>query len=150
VSVASLLRCAAHDDGLHSLNVRPWASCSSRAVVGRPDAAFEVNQSAGWHVPEPAIRALAAGLSWVPFLFALGFATGFVHYLPPRVYHPDPHVRAAARWPVELRPSSVKTKRFVVTVLACGLVGCATAKPILYEAKYRDEGRSNRPRHRRM
>jgi hypothetical protein len=41
----------------------------------------------------------------------------------------------------------VRTKRFVVGVLACGLVGCSTAKPILYEnQKYQDEGRSGADR----
>jgi hypothetical protein len=36
--------------------------------------------------------------SWVPALVAIGFATGFVHYLLDRgVYRmSDPHVRAAA------------------------------------------------------
>ena len=37
--------------------------------------------------------------SWVPMLLALGFATGFIHYLLDRsVYRiSDPQVRAAAR-----------------------------------------------------
>jgi hypothetical protein len=90
---------------LHSLNVRPWAVVLilvSSSVVLLPLFEVEANRQDGTYYGERIFGAVATGLrtsSWVPFLLALGFATGFVHYLLDRsVYRlSDPDVRAAAR-----------------------------------------------------
>jgi hypothetical protein len=65
---------------------------------------FEVegNRQGGTYYGDRIFGAVAAGLrtsSWVPALVALGFATGFLHYLLDRsVYRlSDPQVRSAAR-----------------------------------------------------
>src|SRR3989440_7733436 len=52
--------------------------------------------------------------SWVPALLALGFATGFIHYLLDRsVYRmSDPQVRAAARGLVG-NPSSIPRRKLI-------------------------------------
>jgi hypothetical protein len=62
----------------------------------------EANRQAGTYYGERIFGAIATGLrtsSWVPMLVALGFATGFIHYLLDRsVYRmSDPKVRVAAR-----------------------------------------------------
>jgi hypothetical protein len=62
----------------------------------------EANRQAGTYYADRIFGAIATGLrtsSWVPMLVALGFATGFIHYLLDRsVYRmSDPQVRAAAR-----------------------------------------------------
>jgi hypothetical protein len=90
---------------LHSLNVRPWAVVlvlMLSSVVLLPLFEVEANRQDGTYYGDRIFGALATGLrtsSWVPFLLALGFATGFVHYLLDRsVYRlSDPRVRAAAR-----------------------------------------------------
>ncbi len=62
----------------------------------------EANRQDGTYYGDRIFGAFAAGLrtsSWVPALIAVGFATGFVHYLLDRnVYRmSDPRVRSAAR-----------------------------------------------------
>jgi hypothetical protein len=89
----------------HSLNVRPWAVVlllATASVVLLPLFEVEANRQDGAYYGDRIFGALATGLrtsSWVPFLIALGFATGFVHYLLDRsVYRlSDPDVRAAAQ-----------------------------------------------------
>ena len=94
---------------LHGLNTRPWAILLlvvAASIVLLP--LFEVEagrQGAGaGYYGDRIFGAIATGLrtsSWVPALLALGFATGFVHYLLDRsVYRlSDPQVRAAAQQP---------------------------------------------------
>src|SRR5206468_9410481 len=67
----------------------------------RPRFAVEANREPGTHYGHRIFGALAVQLRtsiWVPALVALGFATGFIHYLLDRsVYRmSDPQVRAAA------------------------------------------------------
>jgi hypothetical protein len=90
---------------LHAFNVRPWAlvlllMLSSIALLPLFDV--EGSRLEGTYYADRIFGALAAGLrtsAWIPALLALGFATGFVHYLLDRsVYRlSDPRVRAAAR-----------------------------------------------------
>jgi hypothetical protein len=90
---------------LHSLNVRPSAVVivfMVSSVVLLPLFEVEANRQDGAYYGDRIFGALATGLrtsSWVPFLLALGFATGFVHYwLDRSVYRlSDPRVRVAAR-----------------------------------------------------
>jgi hypothetical protein len=91
---------------LQTVNRRPWiliALLMAVSVILLP--LFEVE--ANWQTPgavwygDRLFGALAAGLrtsAWVPALLALGFATGFVHYLLDRAVYrfSDPAVRAAA------------------------------------------------------
>jgi hypothetical protein len=92
---------------LHGLNTRPWAVLLLvvvASVVLLP--LFEVEGGRqgidAQYYGDRIFGAIATGLrtsSWVPALLALGFATGFVHYLLDRsVYRlSDPQVRVAAR-----------------------------------------------------
>jgi hypothetical protein len=90
---------------LHALNTRPWAILVLLALVSvllLP--VFEVEAVGGKcaYYGDRIFGGLATGLrtsSWVPALVALGFATGFIHYLHDRnVYRlSDPSVRAAAK-----------------------------------------------------
>lgn len=90
---------------LHGLNIRPWAVLILLMVVSvllLPLFEVEANRQEGTYYGDWIFGAFAAGLrssSWVPALVALGFATGFMHYLLDRnVYRlSDPEVRAAAR-----------------------------------------------------
>jgi hypothetical protein len=90
---------------LHRLNIRPWAVMlflMMLSVVLLPLFEVEANQEVGTYYGDRIFGAIATGLrtsSWVPALLALGFATGFIHYLLDRsVYRmSDPQVRAAAR-----------------------------------------------------
>ena len=90
---------------LHRLNVRPWAVMlflMVLSVVLLPLFEVEANQETGTYYSDRIFGAIATQLrtsSWVPVLVALGFATGFIHYLLDRsVYRmSDPQVRAAAR-----------------------------------------------------
>jgi hypothetical protein len=90
---------------LHSLNIRPWALVLFLMVISvllLPLFEVEANRQAGTYYGERIFGAIATGLrtsSWVPMLVALGFATGFIHYLLDRsVYRmSDPQVRVAAR-----------------------------------------------------
>jgi hypothetical protein len=90
---------------LHRLNVRPWAVMlflMLLSVVLLPLFEVEANQETDTYYGDRIFGAIATQLrtsSWVPVLVALGFATGFIHYLLDRsVYRmSDPQVRAAAR-----------------------------------------------------
>jgi TonB family protein len=71
------------------------------SVVLLPLFEVEANQETGTYYGDRIFGAIATQLrtsSWVPVLVALGFATGFIHYLLDRsVYRmSDPQVRAAA------------------------------------------------------
>ncbi len=72
------------------------------SVALLPFFEVEANRQDGTYYGDRLFGSLATGLrtsSWVPLLLALGFATGFVHYLLDRgVYRlSDPRVRASAR-----------------------------------------------------
>jgi hypothetical protein len=90
---------------LHFLNERPWAIVLLlvlSSVVLLPLFEVEANRQDATYYGDRIFGAVATGLrtsSLVPFLLALGFASGFVHYLLDRgVYRlSDPRVRAAAR-----------------------------------------------------
>jgi hypothetical protein len=89
---------------LHSSNVRPWAVMlflMSLSVLLLPLFEVEANRETGTYYGDRIFGAIATQLrtsSWVPALLALGFATGFIHYLLDRsVYRmSDPQVRTAA------------------------------------------------------
>src|SRR5262249_36439982 len=89
----------------HKLNIRPWAVVlflMLLSLVLLPLFEVEANRETGTYYGDRIFGAFATGLrtsSWVPVLVALGFATGFIHYLLDRsVYRmSDPQVRAAAR-----------------------------------------------------
>ena len=90
---------------LHRLNVRPWAIViflMLLSLVLLPIFEVEANGQTGTYYGDRIFGAFATQLrtsTWVPALLALGFATGFIHYLLDRsVYRmSDPQVRAAAR-----------------------------------------------------
>jgi len=90
---------------LHALNVRPWAVVLLlvlSSVVLLPLFEIEANRQGGTYYGDRLFGAFATALrtsSWVPALVALGFATGFIHYLLDRsIYRlSDPRVRVAAR-----------------------------------------------------
>lgn len=72
------------------------------SVVLLPLFEVEGNRQDGTYYGDRIFGAIAMGLRtspWVPALLALGFATGFIHYLLDRsVYRlSDPQVRTAAR-----------------------------------------------------
>jgi hypothetical protein len=89
----------------HAVNVRPWAVVLLLALVSTvllPLFEVEANRQDGTYYGDRIFGAFAIALrtsSWVPALVALGFATGFIHYLLDRsVYRlSDPRVREAAR-----------------------------------------------------
>ena len=89
---------------LHRLNVRPWAVVlflMALSLVLLPIFEVEANRETGTYYGDRIFGAFATQLrtsTWVPALLALGFATGFIHYLLDRsVYRmSDPQVRAAA------------------------------------------------------
>ena len=90
---------------LHELNIRPWAvllCLVALSILLLPLFEVEANRQDGTYYGDRIFGAIAASLrtsSWVPALIALGFASGFIHYLLDRnVYRmSDPQVRAAAR-----------------------------------------------------
>jgi len=90
---------------LHWLNVRPWAILlflTATSVLLLPLFEVEANRQTETYYGDRIFGAIATGLrtsSWLPALVALGFATGFIHYVLDRsVYRmSDPKVRAAAR-----------------------------------------------------
>src|SRR4051794_2408588 len=90
---------------LHGLNIRPWAILLFLTVISMmllPLFEVEANRQSGTYYGDRIFGAIATGLrtsAWVPALVALGFATGFIHYLLDRsVYRmSDPKVREAAR-----------------------------------------------------
>jgi TonB family protein len=89
---------------LHGLNVRPWAVVlllTLFSLVLLPVFEVEANRETGTYYGDRIFGSLAVQLrtsTWLPALLALGFATGFIHYLLDRsVYRmSDPQVRAAA------------------------------------------------------
>jgi len=89
---------------LHRLNVRPWAVVLFLMLLSLaflPIFEVEANSGTGTYYGDRIFGAFATQLrtsTWVPALIALGFATGFIHYLLDRsVYRmSDPRVRAAA------------------------------------------------------
>jgi TonB family protein len=89
---------------LHKLNVRPWAVVlflMLLSLVFLPIFEVEANRETGTYYGDRIFGSLAVQLrssAWLPALLALGFATGFIHYLLDRsVYRmSDPQVRAAA------------------------------------------------------
>jgi hypothetical protein len=103
---------AAPDHGLirrllHKLNIRPWAILFFLMAISAlflPFFEVEANRQAfadSTYYGDRIFGAMATALrtsSWVPALLALGFATGFIHYLLDRnIYRmSDPQVRAAA------------------------------------------------------
>lgn len=90
---------------LHHVNVRPWAILTLLTVVSivaMPLFEVEANRDGGVYYGDRIFGAFGDALRtspWVPALLALGFATGFVHYLLDRsVYRmSSPEVRAAAQ-----------------------------------------------------
>jgi hypothetical protein len=91
---------------LHALNTRPWAFVllfAASSVLLLPFFEVEANlDNGGTYYADRIFGAFAGALrtsDWVPALVALGFATGFVHYLLDRsVYRmSDPRIRSAAR-----------------------------------------------------
>jgi len=90
---------------LHALNTRPWALLlflMGLSVLLLPLFEIEANRDGGTYYGDRIFGAVATGLrtsAWVPALLALGFSTGFVHYLLDRsVYRlSNPQVRSAAR-----------------------------------------------------
>ena len=89
----------------HTLNTRPWAILGVLAAVSvllLPVFEVEANRSGGTYYGDWIFGEFVTGLrssSWVPALVALGFATGFIHYLLDRsVYRmSNAEVRTAAR-----------------------------------------------------
>lgn len=89
---------------LHKLNIRPWAVLlflMALSILLLPVFEVEANRQAGTYYGDRIFGDIAIALrtsSWMPALVALGFATGFIHYLLDRsVYRmSDPHVRRAA------------------------------------------------------
>src|SRR5215469_14617855 len=89
---------------LHRLNVRPWAVVLFLMLVSLvflPIFEVEANRETGTYYGDRIFGAFATQLrtsTWVPALIAIGFATGFIHYLLDRsVYRmTDPQVRTAA------------------------------------------------------
>jgi hypothetical protein len=100
---------------LHPLNVRPWAVVlllALSSVVLLPLFEIEANRQGGTYYGDRIFGVLATQLrtsSWVPALLALGFATGFIHYLLDRsIYRlSDPRVRAAARGLFDVRDRDI-------------------------------------------
>jgi hypothetical protein len=90
---------------LHALNTRPWALLGvlvAVSVILLPVFEVEANRQGGTYYGDRLFGAFVTGLrtsTWVPALLALGFSTGFVHYLLDRsVYRmSNPQVRTAAR-----------------------------------------------------
>jgi hypothetical protein len=97
---------------LHALNTRPWALVLLLMIVSAlllPVFEVEANRQGGTYYGDRIFGLLAAGLrqsTWLPALLALGFASGFIHYLLDRcVYRmSDPLVRSAARGLLEAKP----------------------------------------------
>src|SRR4029077_1008346 len=89
---------------VHRLNIRPWAVVLFLMLLSvgfLPLFEVEANRQVGTYYGDRIFGAIAVALrtsSWVPALLALGFASGFIHYLLDRsVFRmSDPQVRAAA------------------------------------------------------
>jgi hypothetical protein len=91
---------------LHAINGRPWAVAMVLIVASLmllPIFEVEANfDGGGAYYGDRIFGSFATALrtsSWVPAFLALGFATGFVHYLLDRAVYrlSDPEVRKAAR-----------------------------------------------------
>ena len=90
---------------LHRLNIRPWMLLlilGGLSLVLLPLFEVEANREIGVYYGDRIFGSFAVQLrtsSWVPALVAIGFATGFIHYLLDRsIYRmSDPQVRTAAR-----------------------------------------------------
>ena len=90
---------------LHALNTKPWAIVgllTFASVILLPLFEVEANRQDGTYYSDRIFGAVATELrtsSWVPVLLALGFATGFIHYLlDGSVYRmSNPQIRTAAR-----------------------------------------------------
>ena len=91
---------------LHALNTRPWAILFllvALSVILLPFFEVEGNRlDDATYYGDRIFGAFAVGLrtsTWVPVLLALGFATGFVHYLLDRAIFrfSNPQIRSAAR-----------------------------------------------------
>jgi TonB family protein len=117
---------------LHGLNVRPWAVVlflMLLSLVFLPVFEVEANRETGTYYGDRIFGAFATQLrtsTWVPALIALGFATGFIHYLLDRsVYRmSDPQVRAAASGligSVGGRPGRKKVPSFALVLLVAFL-----------------------------
>jgi TonB family protein len=121
---------------LHRLNVRPWAVVlllMLLSLVLLPVFEVEANRETGTYYGDRIFGALATQLrtsTWVPALVALGFATGFIHYLLDRsVYRmSDPQVRAAASGLVSnaRRISGRKLMRKFALVFAIALISVSS------------------------
>jgi hypothetical protein len=105
---------------LHEVNVRPWAILlllTLASVILLPLFEVEGNRLDGTFYGDRLFGSVAAGLrtsSWVPALLALGFSTGFIHYVLDRsVYRmSNVDVRAAARGLLSAnRPTCVSQER---------------------------------------
>jgi TonB family protein len=125
---------------LHGLNVRPWAVVlflMLLSLVFLPIFEVEANRETGTYYGDRIFGAFATQLrtsTWVPALIALGFATGFIHYLLDRsVYRmSDPQVRAAASGLIGNVPGRSRRKNgssfALVLVLALISVGSLHAQ----------------------
>jgi TonB family protein len=125
---------------LHRLNVRPWAVMLFLillSIVLLPFFEVEANRETGTYYEDRIFGAFATQLrtsTWVPALIALGFATGFIHYLVDRsVYRmSDPQVRAAAsglvRNPSRISRRKLMRKFAVVFVVALVFVSSLYAQ----------------------
>ncbi len=120
----------------HGLNVRPWAVVLFLMLLSLlflPIFEVEANRETGAYYGDRIFGALATQLrtsTWVPVLLALGFATGFIHYLLDRsVYRmSDPQVRAAASGLVRNpnRISRRKLTRKLALILVAMLVSVSS------------------------
>ena len=105
---------------LHRLNVRPWAVVLFLMLLSLlflPIFEVEANGETGTYYGDRIFGSLAVQLrnsTWLPVLLALGFATGFIHYLLDRsVYRmSDPRVRAAASGLIGNVAGRSRTKNF--------------------------------------
>ena len=133
---------------LHKLNVRPWAVVlflMLLSLVFLPIFEVEANRETGTFYGDRIFGSLAVQLrtsTWLPALLALGFATGFIHYLLDRsVYRiSDPRVRASASGlirnvPIRSRRSNVSSFALVflfALASVCSLhaqIGTPAARP---------------------
>src|SRR6266550_3010441 len=121
---------------LHRLNVRPWAVVLLLMLLSLmllPVFEVEANRETGTYYGDRIFGALATQLrtsTWLSVLLALGFATGFIHYLLDRsVYRmSDPQVRAAASGLVRNpnRISRRKLTRKLALILVAMLVSVSS------------------------
>ncbi len=97
---------------LHALNARPWALLLVLLALSAlllPIFEVEANRNGGTYYGDWLFGAFATSLrstTWVPALIALGFATGFNHYILDRAVFrfSNPRVREAAAGLLSPRP----------------------------------------------